>query len=115
MLIRHRNYAHKLQFQGSLQSLAEPRRFRGFLRQLFQENWVVYAKPPFGGPEHVLHFSRAIPERFECDRTFRSRRQSPNGPHGAKGLRLSMLLLSPDEDRTLSAPRALHNSDALAG
>jgi hypothetical protein len=23
---------------------------------LFQEDWVVYAKPPFGGPEHVLHY-----------------------------------------------------------
>jgi hypothetical protein len=26
------------------------------LRTLFRENWVVYAKPPFGGPEHVLHY-----------------------------------------------------------
>ena len=47
---------HKLQFHGSLQSLAEPRRFRQFLRQLFHQDWVVYAKPPFGGPEHVLHY-----------------------------------------------------------
>ncbi len=47
---------HKLQFHGSLQSLAEPRRFRQFLRQLFQQDWVVYAKPPFGGPEHVLNY-----------------------------------------------------------
>src|SRR6266516_6882738 len=37
---------HKLQFHGSLQSLAEPRRFHAFLRLLFRENWVVYAKPP---------------------------------------------------------------------
>jgi Putative transposase len=47
---------HKLQFHGSLQSLAEPRRFRQFLRQLFHHDWVVYAKPPFGGPEHVLNY-----------------------------------------------------------
>jgi len=26
------------------------------LRQLFRPDWVVYAKPPFGGPEHVLHY-----------------------------------------------------------
>jgi hypothetical protein len=26
------------------------------LRTLFREEWVVYAKPPFGGPEHVLHY-----------------------------------------------------------
>jgi len=47
---------NKLQFHGSLRRLAEPRSFRGLLRQLFRENWVVYAKPPFGGPEHVLHY-----------------------------------------------------------
>ena len=47
---------HKLQFHGSLQSLADPRCFRRFLRQLFHEHWVVYAKPPFGGPEHVLNY-----------------------------------------------------------
>jgi hypothetical protein len=47
---------NKLQFHGSLRMLAEPRSFRGLLRQLFRENWVVYAKPPFGGPEHVLHY-----------------------------------------------------------
>ena len=47
---------HKLQFHGSLQSLVEPRCFRKFLRQLFREDWVVYAKPPFGGPEHVLNY-----------------------------------------------------------
>jgi hypothetical protein len=23
---------------------------------LFREDWVVYAKRPFGGPEHVLHY-----------------------------------------------------------
>jgi Putative transposase len=47
---------HKLQFHGSLQSLAEPRCFRNFLRQLFHQDWVVYAKPPFGGREHVLNY-----------------------------------------------------------
>jgi hypothetical protein len=23
---------------------------------LFRENWIVYAKPPFGGPHHVLGY-----------------------------------------------------------
>jgi Putative transposase len=27
-----------------------------FLRQLYQQDWVVYAKPPFGGAEHVLNY-----------------------------------------------------------
>jgi hypothetical protein len=27
-----------------------------WLRTLFRHEWVVYAKPPFGGPSHVLHY-----------------------------------------------------------
>ena len=46
----------KLQFHGSLHELAAPERFQRFLRQLFTKDWVVYAKPPFGGAEHVLHY-----------------------------------------------------------
>jgi hypothetical protein len=46
----------KLQFHGSLQELTRPERFQQFLRQLFTKEWVVYAKPPFGGAEHVLHY-----------------------------------------------------------
>ncbi len=47
---------HKLQFHGSLRELEKPERFRQFLRQLFTKEWVVYAKLPFGGAEHVLHY-----------------------------------------------------------
>ena len=47
---------HRLQFHGSLVSLAQPKMFAKFLRQLFRQDWVVYAKRPFGGPEHVLHY-----------------------------------------------------------
>jgi len=46
----------KLQFHGSQQHLAAPGCFSRFLRQLFQTDWVVYAKPPFGGAEHVLNY-----------------------------------------------------------
>ena len=34
----------------------DPQAFVAFLRSLFREDWVVYAKPPFGGPEHVLQY-----------------------------------------------------------
>jgi len=30
--------------------------FAAWLRPLFRKNWVVYSKPPFGGPEYVLHY-----------------------------------------------------------
>jgi hypothetical protein len=36
--------------------LISPGCFSSFLRQLFRQDWVVYAKPPFGGPEHVLNY-----------------------------------------------------------
>ncbi|HTF62620.1 MAG TPA: transposase [Edaphobacter sp.] len=36
--------------------LHEKKRFALFLRTLYQQDWLVYAKPPFGGPEHVLHY-----------------------------------------------------------
>jgi hypothetical protein len=41
---------------GFLKPLAQDRTFRSFLRSLFRQDWVVYAKPPFGGPEYVLHY-----------------------------------------------------------
>jgi hypothetical protein len=41
---------------GALQALADNKTLRSFLRTLHQKKWVVYAKPPFGGPQHVLHY-----------------------------------------------------------
>ena len=43
-------------FHGDCLSLAPPQAFRAFLGTLYREDWVVYAKPPFGGPEHVLQY-----------------------------------------------------------
>src|SRR5208283_2900618 len=30
--------------------------FHAFLRPLFRQDWVVYAKRPFGGPRYVLNY-----------------------------------------------------------
>jgi hypothetical protein len=46
----------ELVFPGGLRSLATEKNFHAFLRPLFRQDWVVYAKRPFGGPEHVLHY-----------------------------------------------------------
>jgi hypothetical protein len=46
----------KLNFHGDLQLLAQPKTFAVWLRPLFRKDWVVYAKRPFGGPEHVLRY-----------------------------------------------------------
>ncbi len=45
-----------LQFHGSFRSLADPRTFSSWLRNLSRNHWVVYAKPPFGGAEYVLNY-----------------------------------------------------------
>jgi len=47
---------NKLVFFGACRSLAHEKAFSAFLRTLFRQDWVVYAKRPFGGPEHVLHY-----------------------------------------------------------
>jgi hypothetical protein len=47
---------NKLVFPGNTKWLADEKTFYSFLRSLFRQDWVVYAKPPFGGPQHVLHY-----------------------------------------------------------
>jgi hypothetical protein len=46
----------KLVFHGRLRCLSNPKMFRSLLRSVFAHDWVVYAKKPFGGAEHVLHY-----------------------------------------------------------
>jgi Putative transposase len=46
----------QLCFFGKCIPLHEEKRFASFLRKLYRQDWVVYAKPPFGGPKHVLHY-----------------------------------------------------------
>lgn len=46
----------KLQFFSSLERLHDPKAFAAYLSPLRQIEWVVYAKPPFGGPEQVLNY-----------------------------------------------------------
>jgi len=46
----------RLDFFGDLAHLRDPRQFRDFLRPLRRAEWVVYSKPPFGGPNQVLEY-----------------------------------------------------------
>jgi hypothetical protein len=48
--------AGKLQFFGTLESLQDRTVFTRYLAPLKTLNWVVYAKPPFAGPEQVLDY-----------------------------------------------------------
>ena len=54
--LQRRFQQRQLIFPGSLRPLQNQKAFRAFLRPLFRQNWIVYAKPPFGGPHHVLGY-----------------------------------------------------------
>src|SRR5467141_371526 len=45
-----------LHLHGDLALLAQPKIFAAWLRPLFRQDWVVYLKRPFGGPEYVLQY-----------------------------------------------------------
>lgn len=46
----------KLQFSRTDAALQQPEQFLKFLRTLFRQDWVVYAKPAFGGASQVLRY-----------------------------------------------------------
>ena len=46
----------ELLFQGPAAKLADPRRLACLRDKLYRMRWVVYAKPPFGGPEQVFRY-----------------------------------------------------------
>lgn len=46
----------ELDLGGRCASLADPASFNQLKDQLYRREWVVYAKPPFGGPEHVFQY-----------------------------------------------------------
>ena len=48
--------AGRLDFPGSLAPLKPDAAFGAFIRSLYRQTWVVYAKPPFGSPAHVLQY-----------------------------------------------------------
>jgi hypothetical protein len=46
----------RLRCVGPASALAHPKQFRELLRRLHRRDWVVYAKPAFGGPMQVLRY-----------------------------------------------------------
>ncbi len=46
----------ELRFSANLAELAQPAAFAQRLKQARHAEWVVYAKPPFGGPQQVLAY-----------------------------------------------------------
>jgi Putative transposase len=54
--LHHAFNAGELHFYSQLEPLTNPRAFAAYLAPAEQAEWVVYAKPPFGGAQHVLHY-----------------------------------------------------------
>ena len=46
----------ELKFFSTLESLKDTKTFSDYLKPVYSTEWVVYAKPPFGGPEQVLEY-----------------------------------------------------------
>ncbi len=59
LFLRHLEEAFdtgRLRFGGTLSTLTERRAFVAHLAPARETEWVVYAKPPFGGPQQVLDY-----------------------------------------------------------
>lgn len=51
------SYANgKLNMVGTVKLLDNPQIFQNLLYKLYEKEWVVYCKPPFGSPEQVLEY-----------------------------------------------------------
>jgi hypothetical protein len=61
--------AGKLAFFGQLAHLADRRAFLRHLSPLRKKRWVVYAKPPFAGPEAVLAYLSRYTHRVAISNT----------------------------------------------
>jgi predicted RNA-binding Zn-ribbon protein involved in translation (DUF1610 family) len=54
--LKHLYRRKHLRCAGPTAALADPRQFRQLLRRLHRQDWIVYAKPAFGGPLRVLRY-----------------------------------------------------------
>src|SRR5437879_8919957 len=54
--LRQNHAEGRLTLTGHCHALAAPQPWQQFLASLQHTEWVVYAKPPFGGPTHVLRY-----------------------------------------------------------
>ena len=54
--LREAYRSNKLQFYGQLSGLRRPEEFEKLMNIAVRNDWVVYAKAPFGGPQQVLKY-----------------------------------------------------------
>ena len=93
----------ELRFQGASAQLAESESWEAMVSALRKQPWVVYAKPPFGGPRQVLRYLARYTHRvaisnsrllqFDGERvTFRCRARKSGDPERAMTLPLASLI-----------------------
>ena len=93
----------QLHLSGNRALLAEPKIFAAWCRPLFRKHWIVYSKPPFGGPEYVLHYLGRYTHRVAISNhrlvsfndgqvTFRWRDSAHNNEHKLMTLSLDEFL-----------------------
>jgi hypothetical protein len=97
----------RLDFFGNLAHLAAPEAFAGHLAPLRRAEWVVYAKPPFGGPAAVLAYLARYTHRTAIansrlvgmdEHAVRFRWKDYRSTDSATGaVKLKTMTLSPDE------------------
>jgi hypothetical protein len=58
---------HLLGFPGKIDALREPAAFFALTSSLRRIDWVVYSKPPFGGPHRVLEYLGRYTHRVAID------------------------------------------------
>src|SRR6202166_847673 len=91
----------RLQLHNSIEQLASPGAFSRFLWQHSQKDWVVYAKPPFGGAEHVLNYLARYTHRVAISNhrlvAFENQRVSLRWRDYAHGGKQKVMTVSPDE------------------
>ena len=54
--LKQAHLTNKLRLYGNCKALSDGPAFAAFVDELSAQDWVVYAKPPFGGAEHVLQY-----------------------------------------------------------
>jgi hypothetical protein len=55
-LVKEAHRRGELTCKGRLQPLESHQAFKSWLSPLYEKDWVVYAKPPWNGPQHVLKY-----------------------------------------------------------
>lgn len=48
--------SNSLNLPGDIDTLGTKNKFQTLIKSLYKTNWIVYCKPPFGGPEKVLQY-----------------------------------------------------------